>query len=179
MNLHKEVENKIEELQKYALKTWNVNVKVTIEYSLNSSLVLGTCRKEKEKIILELNNNLLNEYKSLYIKEIVQHEFAHAVIINLFPRGMNGHKKVRTHGKEFKAVCSHFGIDGKATNDKFNDSTTLKKSHKQKRYTYYCQCGECELSTTRHNRIVKGTAKYRCHNCHTELKSTPYNSNVA
>ena len=75
----------------------------------------------------------------------------------------NRYKKVQSHGKEFKAICSHFGIDGKATTKTFANSIHLKGKHISK-YKYTCGCNVFELSKIRHNRIQKGT-KYSCPSC--------------
>jgi len=161
------VNKRIKELTLFAKEKWNLDIKVKIEYNLDSARALGTY-SPREKTI-NLNYKLLMEYKELYIEDIVVHEFAHAIIHNKYPYGTNGRKRVMPHGKEFKAVCSWFGIDGKASTSLFNDNTTMKKVNKQNTITYKCNCQEHELSKVRHNKILRG-ASYTCKNCRTKLE---------
>jgi len=159
------VQKKINQLKKYTKRQWNIDIDISIKYSLSSARILGTCEYIQGSCILNLNENLLNEYKDIYINEVVVHEFAHAVIFNLYKGGYNGYKKIMPHGKEFKAVCSHFGIVGRATTNLFKNSTTRLKSSNRQYYTYNCGCNDNhEISSTIHNRISRG-AIYTCKRC--------------
>jgi len=160
------VQSKINELQSYTLKEWNLNVQVTVDYKVDSVRILGTYSAFYR--LISLNEKLLNEFGSVYINEIVVHEFAHAVVDFMFPTGYNGRRKVQSHGKEFRAICSHFGISGKATSNLFNDSKTIKKTN-TRTFTYGCGCNETlQLSKIRHNKVLRGT-EYRCSICHKKL----------
>ena len=161
-----DVKLKIKELKAYALKTWNVKVTFKIDYKLDSARALGTYHPGTK--VMSLNEKLLKEYGTLYIEDVVIHEFAHAVIGMLYPTRMNGYRKVQPHGKEFKIICSHFGVDGKATTSLFNDSTSMKKSTIA-RFSYSCDCGyDHQLSKIKHNKVLRG-AGYRCGMCKTKL----------
>jgi SprT protein len=161
-----DVKAKIKELKAYALKEWDIKVTFNIDYKLDSVRTLGSYHPGTKT--MSLNANLLKEFGTLYIDDIVVHEFAHAVVAKLFPNGLNGRKKVMPHGKEFKAVCSHFGIDGRATTSLFNNSKSMKKSNKLT-FSYTCDCGhDHQLSKTKHNRILKGT-NYLCGLCKSRL----------
>lgn len=163
------VEVKIKELRIYSKNVFNIDVKVNISYNLDSARALGQYSPSTKTIIL--NPKLLEEYGTVYIEDTVVHEFAHAVVNYKYPRGYrNGsYKRIMPHGKEFKAVCSHFGNDGKATSSTFSDSTSIKKVNKQARFTYKCGCQTHEITKTRHNKILRG-AKYTCKTCRTHLK---------
>jgi len=157
-----DVKLRIKELKAYALKTWNIKVTFNINYKLDSVRALGTYHAGTKT--MSLNANLLKEYGTLYIEDVVVHEFAHAVIGLLYPTRMNGYRKVTAHGREFKAVCSHFGIDGKATTSLFNDSITMKKSNVT-RFSYSCNCGyNHQLTKIKHNKVLRGSS-YRCSMC--------------
>jgi predicted SprT family Zn-dependent metalloprotease len=161
-----DVKTRIKELKAYALKQWDIKVTFNVDYKLDSVRTLGTYHPGTKT--MSLNANLLKEFGTLYIEDVVVHEFAHAVIAKLFPTKMNGWKKVQAHGKEFKAVCSHFGIDGKATTSLFNDSKTMKKSTIT-RFSYTCDCGhDHQLSKIKHNKIRRG-ANYLCSMCKSRL----------
>lgn len=167
--LKQDVERKIQELQKYSKKEWGVDVQVSISYELRSARTLGQFVPLSRTIIL--NEKLLEEYGEVYILDTVVHEFAHAVIFYLYPTGLVGRKKVRSHGKEFKAVCSHFGNDGYATSSLFKNSKTITNAKgRHKRWTYKCGCQNHEIPTTTHNRIMKGTRSYTCYKCNEILR---------
>ena len=163
-----DVKTRIKELKAYALKIWGLKVSFNIDYKLDSVRTLGTYNSNTRT--MSLNENLLKEYGTLYIEDVVVHEFAHAVIALKYPIRMNGCKRVMAHGREFKAVCSHFGVDGKATTSLFNDSKTMKKSNTV-RFSYTCDCGyNHELSKIKHNKILRGN-NYRCGMCKSILIS--------
>jgi len=136
-----------------------------IEYNLKDRF-LGKCWGN---YLIQLSPHLLKEYKDEYINYVFVHEYAHAVVNTLYPNGMNGVKRVRPHGKEFKKVCRLFGIDGGATTEKFLDSKRKIKG-KQKRWTYTCDCREHKISTTIHNRIQKSGKTYQCTNCKSNIE---------
>jgi len=177
MRLETKVQLKIEEMTAYANKTWNLDIEssqIQVNYSLTSVNKLGTCltKHTKDRLVsyINLNANLLNEYKEVYINEVVVHEMAHAIVGHKYPTRMNGWKRVMPHGKEFKAVCSHFGNDGKATTKLFSDSESLKSTRKpMKTFKYVCGCSEHNLSKVRHNKILKG-ASYTCRTCKQKLE---------
>lgn len=160
------VTQKIEELKVFTKTKWDLDINVTVKYNLNSSQSLGQFSPRTLDIFLNLN--LLNEYKELYITEILVHEYAHAVITKMYPTGYNGRKRIMPHGREFKAVCSWFGIDGKATSSLFNDSKTMKKRKTQTRIKYKCSCQTHEITKNRHNKILNGS-NYNCTKCGTRL----------
>ena len=161
------VENKIKEMTLFAKEKWNLDASnLTVFFDCESSRMLGYFEPKDESI--HLNINLLNEYKEIYIDDVVVHEFCHYLVFLKYPTMTNGYKRVMPHGREFKAFCSWFGNDGKATSSLFNNSKTLKKS-KRKRFSYGCECGTPHLvSTTIHNRIQKGQ-DYRCKLCNSKL----------
>ena len=166
IHLQKEVLKKVEELTKYSKKTWNLDVQITISYNLDSANSVGQYTRSKK--LISLNPKLLEEYGNLYILDVVVHEFAHAVVAQKYPSGYIGRKRIMPHGKQFKAVCSHFGNDGSATTKLFNNSTTMKKVKRQARIKYKCNCREHELSKVRHRRVLEGI-KYTCTACGTHI----------
>lgn len=167
-DLKNKVDNRILELQKYAKSTWNLDVQVSISYALDSARAVGSYQPLYKRILL--NEKLLEEYGELYIEDTVVHEFVHAVIHCLYPSGRDGWgKKVHHHGKQFRAVCSHYGNDGSARTALFNDSKTMKKPKRHRRFTYKCGCNTHEISTVRHNRIQSGKQSFRCNKCSSSL----------
>jgi len=163
------VDKKIQEMIKFSKDKWDIDVKVNISYSLNSSKTVGCYIYDTRTI--NLNLDLLNEYKELYISETVVHEFCHALVHNKFPNHRNGYRKVMPHGKEFKAFSSWFGLEGKATTSSYKDSKTIKPKRKRVTFKYSCGCKTHELSSIRHNRVLNKGVKYYCTQCNNSLKA--------
>jgi len=42
----------------------------------------------------------------------------------------------------------------------------------QRRWAYVCDCREHQISTTRHNRVRRDQAEYRCRHCGSRLRRT-------
>lgn len=173
--LTKQVQDKVDSMIEYANETWDLGMElVYVDYNLTSSRALGTCLTQTKhgEIVsnISLNAELLKEYKEVYIDDVVVHEVCHAIVGHKFPNGYNSRmQRVMPHGKEFKAVCSHFGNDGKSTTKLFSGSEAMKATRKTNRFTYSCGCMEHELSTVRHNKIQRGTASYSCSVCKSKL----------
>jgi len=158
------VNEKIKELQDIVLKNWSEihPILFDVSYDLKSTKTLGQANYKYNKI--RLNENLLEEFGEKYINEVVVHEFAHFIVIKLYPKGINDRtkKRVMPHGKEFKQVCRVLGIKGKATTDIFSDSKTLKSKNTKK---VKCSCREHEVSTRLFNKIVKNSHCRVCAFC--------------
>ena len=172
MTLTQQVQKKIDDMIIYAEDAWDIDMdNVSVNYDLTSTRTLGSCRTLPQSgeivSIISLNQDLLKEFKEDYITHIVGHEMCHSIMGHIFPRDMNGRKRVTAHGKEFKAICSHFGIDGKATSSVCSGSKHLKS--KRKTIEYKCGCCTHNISTIKHNRILKGI-RYSCKLCKNFLK---------
>jgi len=165
--LKTKVKTKINEMIEFSKNKWNLDIDVKISYSLDSSRAVGRYNPNSKTI--ELNLGLLNEYKEFYINDTVIHEFCHVLVHSKYPTGYNGYKRVMPHGREFKAFCSWFGNDGKATTSLFNDSSTMKKRKTSTLFVYKCNCQVHQITKTRHNKIIQGKASYSCKNCSSTL----------
>lgn len=167
----REVKKKIQEMTEFSKKKWGVDVVVRrISYKLDTEVHYGEyCPNFK---VIALNPDLLGEYGKIYIDDVVVHEFVHALVDSYFPSGYNGKKRVGDHGKEFKAFCSHFGNDGKATTGLFRDSKTKSPTPSKRNFTmidYECSCMIHSVTKIKHNRMVKGQIR-TCRHCATPLK---------
>jgi len=169
--LQNKITNRIIELQKISQEKWGVSPEMRVMYDLDSVKTLGTANYYKGT--MRLNKHLLLEFGDVYIDEVVVHEYAHFVTDAIAKEKMT---RYQAHGREFKQICSKFGIVGKATTNKFSDSKYLKdkkdKLKANKKVFYYgCDCNYYkELSTTIHNRIQRGRASYNCRACKVTLK---------
>lgn len=142
---------------------------ITIQYDLNSSRALGTYQFSRSVgHLIRLNCAMLNELKEKYIDDVFVHEYAHACVQH-FIGSHRGYKKVMPHGIEFKSYCYAFGIDGGATTSVASGSKALQDAGRNtKKHSYTCGCQDFQLSTQRHNKILRG-ASYCCKRCGKKL----------
>jgi len=87
----------------------------------------------------------------------VPHEVAHFAIDKVY-----GLPRVKPHGVEWRALMHEFGADAGVT---FNLDLTGIPQRRQGRHPYRCACRLHEISTTRHNRILRGKGIYHCRSC--------------
>jgi len=152
----------------------HARVDTRINFDLSSSKTLGKSQFfnfVSPYHVISLNAKLLLEFGDLYINEVFVHEYAHAVVAEYISgTSKTNFKKVKPHGQEFKEVCSWFGIVGKSTTSLFSKSETLNiEKRRQKKWTYSCSCREHNITTTKHNKILRG-AQYNCKICKEAIK---------
>lgn len=100
--------------------------------------------------LIRLNNKLLIENQSDFIKQTPGHEAAH-----LIARQMYG-PFIQSHGLEWKRIMLAIGLQPIRCHD-----FEVKTDH-----IYSCKCEKKHyLSTTQHNRIQSANSKYFCKNC--------------
>ena len=169
--LDKAVQTKLNKLNRLVKKTFKKTIKYTVVYDLHSINSLGTClttigANGKESRI-RLNPMLLNELKMAYIDDVVAHEFAHATTDQV-KEGRNPFVTLKPHGREFKATCRLFGIDGKSTTNVAKGSKVMKSggAGQQKNFDYVCGCKDKvhSIGSVRHNRAQAGKT-YTCNSC--------------
>lgn len=108
------------------------------------------------------------ELLSLNPKEIRStcwHEVGHYVTRFIYGHSYLG-KKVQPHGKEWKSVMRSLGQEPERCHNMDVSKTIVRK---QKRHEYICKCKTFKLTTTRHNKILKGKL-YRCKVCGETLR---------
>ena len=91
----------------------------------------------------------------------VPHEVAHYIVHEVYGPGW-----VRPHGEEWQALMHYFGADPEVT---FRLDLDGIPQRRQRTHPYRCDCREHQVSTTRHNRIRKGTGQYHCRYCNGRL----------
>lgn len=94
--------------------------------------------------------------------DTVPHEVAHLVQYNNldWPKSRKANPP---HGRYWKGVMNQFGVKADRCH-----SLPLPKARQQRKWKYACSCKTWELSTTRHNKIRRGTS-YSCPTCKTRL----------
>lgn len=176
-SLKEKVQKKIDELQMVAkVKFGKVVPNVVIRYDLTSIRTAGMAITSPflGKFEIRLHPAALLEYKDDYIEDTVVHEFAHLVQKQHFVNS-------QPHGNEWKRVMISFGKDPQRCHNMnlgtaiSNYNSSLKgayapvKTRTTKTFTYKCGCQEHELTSIRHNKVLKGTGSYRCNKCGQKL----------
>ena len=105
---------------------------------------------------VNFNMAICMENQETFLKTTVPHEVAHIVTGQIF-------KYASAHGKEWKHVMEHcFGV--RATRCHSYEVAHLK-TRQIRLWTYVCGCSTHTVTTTIHNRMLKGTGKYKCKRC--------------
>jgi SprT protein len=97
----------------------------------------------------------------------VPHEVAHYIIHKVYDL-----RRVRPHGREWLALMHQFEADAAVTSD--FDLTGIPQ-RRQRRFAYRCDCRSHELSTRRHNTVLRGKGRYHCVKCKGELNAVQAN----
>jgi SprT protein len=104
---------------------------------------------------------IFGKYFSENLRDTVPHEVAHYVVHQVFGWG-----RVKPHGVEWCTLMEWFEADPEVT---FNYDLEGIPRRRQRTHGYRCACREHQLSTTRHNRILRGAGRYRCSYCRGDL----------
>jgi SprT protein len=105
---------------------------------------------------------ILAKYFEDSLATTVPHEVAHYVSDVLF-----GIKNIRPHGKEWQSIMYTLGVEPRVTG---NYDLTGMPVKRQRRFDYVCDCMTHQLTTTRHNKVLKSNARYSCKKCGGALK---------
>jgi SprT protein len=114
---------------------------------------------------IRFNPWIFSKYYQENLGETVPHEVAHYIVHEVWGHGSR-RRRVRPHGEEWRTVMAAFGVQGEVT---FNLDLEGIPQRRQKTHAYRCDCREHQVSTTRHNRIQKGSGRYHCRSCDGQL----------
>ncbi|MBK8162959.1 MAG: SprT-like domain-containing protein [Gammaproteobacteria bacterium] len=120
----------------------------------------GMYRVRRGERVIRYNPYLFAKYPHDSLSVTVPHEVAHYVTDRLY-----GLRRVRPHGREWRAVMQDFGVDPSAASEHDLEGIPTRA---QRRHAYRCACLVHPLTTRRHNLILHG-ARYRCRRCGDEL----------
>ena len=81
-----------------------------------------------------------------------------------------GRRRIKPHGSQWQALMSQFGADAGVT---FNMDLAGIPQRSQKTHPYRCDCRTHDVSTTRHNRVKRGSGRYHCRFCDGQLVYVP------
>lgn len=110
--------------------------------------------------LIRLNPKLLEENPDIFFTEVIPHELCHLLAHRL-------HGKVKPHGHEWQTLMrTLFGLSPRTTHSL--DTRSVCNS-----ISYLCGCGSVELSIRRHNKVLRGDARYLCRRCQQYLQPAP------
>ncbi len=112
-------------------------------------------------VYIRYNEIVFSKYFEDAIINTVSHEVAHYVVYALW-----GIRKVKPHGKEWKLVMAAFDVAANVTSHYDVSDLPLKR---QMQFSYQCDCMQHQLSTTRHNKVQRKKASYKCRKCGQQL----------
>lgn len=110
---------------------------------------------------LRFNPYLFSRYYEENFNNTVPHEVAHYLVDMIY-----GIKNVRPHGKEWKTMMHLLGAEPQRTHQ-FDLQGIPQRSYQL--ISYQCRCNDFQLTSRRHNMIVRGKRRYFCPNCQSEL----------
>ena len=111
---------------------------------------------------IRYNPYIFSKYFADNYATTIPHEVAHYVIDMLY-----GLKNIKPHGQEWKAVMLTFDADASVTANYDLSGIPLKS---QTFFSYQCNCRDHQLSSIRHNKIVKHHYRYYCKACKQSLR---------
>ena len=117
----------------------------------------GMYRVKAGQRVIRYNPYVFAKYFDDNINETIPHEVAHYVTDVLYGLG-----KIRPHGDEWKSVMQLFGVSAKRTAN--YDLTGLPR-RQYRTFVYHCGCQDYELTSRRHNKILRGQGHYLCRDC--------------
>ena len=130
----------------------------------------GMYRIKAGQRVIRYNPYVFAKYVDDNFRETIPHEVAHYVTDMLY-----GFKKSRPHGNEWKSVMQVFGV---AANRTANYDLSGLPVRSFQKFIYHCGCQNFELTSRRHNKILRGTGHYLCRDCGSKLLFVKKQDNV-
>lgn len=124
----------------------------------------GMYRVRRREKVIRFNPWLFSKYYADSLAVTVPHEVAHYLADVVY-----GLRNIRPHGREWQAIMAEFGADASVTTRYSLDGIPTRQVQ---RFAYRCLCRGHELTSYRHQRILKGQAQYRCRSCGSQLQAT-------
>ena len=121
----------------------------------------GMYRVHDNKRVIRYNPYLFAKYFDDNVATTVPHEVAHYVVDMLY-----GAARVRPHGAEWHQVMLSLGAEPAVTGNYDLSGIPVRR---QQRHAYRCACTLHHITTARHNRILRGKARYYCRYCKSAL----------
>ncbi|OGT74377.1 MAG: hypothetical protein A2W76_03040 [Gammaproteobacteria bacterium RIFCSPLOWO2_12_47_11] len=133
---------------------------VPVSFNLKG-LAAGMYRVNRQGRCIRYNPCIFARYFEENFTTTIPHEVGHYIIDQV-----HGLRHVRPHGTEWRALMQMFGADTSRT-ALFDPEGLPARVYRQ--YTYQCDCITWQLTSRRHNRIVRDQARYHCRRCGTVI----------
>ncbi len=137
-------------------------IPVLFDLSGTTAGMFRACGRQRE---IRYNPWIFAKYWQVNLESTVPHEVAHYVVHEVYGAG-----RVKPHGEEWRALMHYFEADAEVT---FKLDLADIPQRRQRRHPYRCDCRDHEVSSTRHNRMRKGTGVYLCRYCNSRLVYAP------
>lgn len=128
---------------------------VEIRFDLRGQAAGKVTFQKNSTPIIHYNIKLLRENKERFLNQTLPHEVAHVVAHTLYGT------KIRPHGPEWQNIVHLFGAEANRCHDY---DTSRSRVRRLQRYSYRCGCGQHQLTSIRHFRILRGQSYY-CRKC--------------
>lgn len=121
----------------------------------------GYYSRKGQRCSVRLNPVLCAEHFEETLSDVIPHELAHFAVDQMYLR------RRKPHGPEWRKVMQSLGIaDPSVTHVKDVSHLAIRR---QTRHAYRCDCQLHQLTSTRHNRVLKGIQQYQCRRCGSQL----------
>ena len=161
-NQQQMVINRVSDLIQQCEQHFNQPFKpIEIRFDLHGRISGMYVVKHKQQF-LRFNPFIFSKFFEDSLENTVPHEVAHYISHVLF--GIN---KILPHGKEWKSIMHTLGADPRVTGNYDLSGIKIKR---QRRFDYTCDCATHQLTTVRHNRILRGKTQYFCRRCNGKLR---------
>ena len=129
---------------------------ITVTFDLKGRAAGMYCVRQGKKWI-RYNPYIFAKYFEDNLQQTVAHEVAHYVIDQV-----HGQQNVRPHGKEWQTLMRAMGVEPNRTCNYNLQGVPLRR---QNYHSYVCACASYQLTSRRHNRIVRDGICYFCRKC--------------
>lgn len=122
----------------------------------------GMYKVTRQERFIRYNPWIFARYYAENLAVTVPHEVAHYITDQV-----HGLRNVRPHGAEWRELMRMFGADASRT-ALFDLEGLPQRTYRK--YAYRCDCNTHQLTSRRHNRIVRDRARYYCRHCGTVIR---------
>ena len=131
---------------------------ISVDFDLKGRAV-GMYRTNRHQRVIRYNPYIFAKYFEDSLESTVPHEVAHYITDIMF-------SQIRPHGEEWREVMQAFGADASRICNYDLDGIPVRR---YQHHAYHCSCMTHEITSRRHNKILKNKARYFCKKCHEEL----------
>jgi len=121
--------------------------------------------RDPQRPEIRLNAHLLAANGEAFLSQTIPHEVAHLAVYYRL-----GRRPRRPHGPEWQRQMRAFGI---APERCHRYDVTDARVRRLQTHPYRCACRDHQLTTIRHNRVLRGEQSYRCRTCGETLRPVP------